>query len=304
MAFTVTPGEPGRHRLCARWRARHAACRASRNSARLREARCRSRRRLRNSCARVRANPKAFYSVWGGANDIFYQLGLARRGLATPAQVHGRRASLRCQLGARGSARCTPAARGTSRSSTCPTSAGRLSACGLRAKARVDQRALVALQHDAVSARSMPRGIQTMRVNAFALLQRSAARTRPLTDFANATTPRVRPSRRRSSARPANFVTPERGADVPLRRTACIRRPPAHAVDRAGRAIDDHRPAADGALAEAPLAVEQANFRALDNRMWSSLNAPRATGKFQAGLRTTTAAADLQAGPHERQRDT
>ena len=28
------------------------------------------------------------------------------------------------------------------------------------------------------------------------------------------------------------------------------------------------------ALADAPLAVEQANFRALDNRMWSSLNAP------------------------------
>jgi outer membrane lipase/esterase len=36
-----------------------------------------------------------------------------------------------------------------------------------------------------------------------------------------------------------------------------------------------------GALGDAPIAVERANFRALDNRMWSSLNAPRTQGKFQ-----------------------
>ena len=35
-----------------------------------------------------------------------------------------------------------------------------------------------------------------------------------------------------------------------------------------------------GALAEAPLAVEQASFRALDNRMWSSLNAPGSQAKL------------------------
>jgi outer membrane lipase/esterase len=37
-----------------------------------------------------------------------------------------------------------------------------------------------------------------------------------------------------------------------------------------------------GLLAEAPLQVEQANFRAIDDRMWSSLNAPRAQNKFDA----------------------
>ena len=51
------------------------------------------------------------------------------------------------------------------------------------------------------------------------------------------------------------------------------------------------------ALAEAPLAVEQANFRALDNRMWSSLNAPRDTGKFQAWAAYDYSNTDLQAGP-------
>jgi hypothetical protein len=45
------------------------------------------------------------------------------------------------------------------------------------------------------------------------------------------------------------------------------------------------------ALPRAALAVEQANFRALDNRMWSSLNAPRSPGNFQGGRLTTTAAA-------------
>jgi outer membrane lipase/esterase len=37
-----------------------------------------------------------------------------------------------------------------------------------------------------------------------------------------------------------------------------------------------------GLLAEAPLQVEQANFRAIDDRMWSSLSAPRVQNKFDA----------------------
>jgi outer membrane lipase/esterase len=41
-------------------------------------------------------------------------------------------------------------------------------------------------------------------------------------------------------------------------------------------------PAQIGALAEAPLAVEKATFRAIDGRMFSSVNAPRATNRFDA----------------------
>ncbi|MGH8800111.1 MAG: autotransporter outer membrane beta-barrel domain-containing protein, partial [Casimicrobiaceae bacterium] len=37
-----------------------------------------------------------------------------------------------------------------------------------------------------------------------------------------------------------------------------------------------------GLLAEAPLQVEGANFRAIDDRMWSTLNTPRAQNKFDA----------------------
>ena len=37
-----------------------------------------------------------------------------------------------------------------------------------------------------------------------------------------------------------------------------------------------------GLLAEAPLTAEQANFRALDDRMWSALSSPRPTSKYEA----------------------
>ena len=54
--------------------------------------------------------------------------------------------------------------------------------------------------------------------------------------------------------------------------TAFIRRPPAHAILAQAVASMIEGPMQMAALAEAPLAVEQANFRALDGRMWSTLN--------------------------------
>src|SRR5262249_38163458 len=38
------------------------------------------------------------YAVWGGANDVFFQLGLAAAGLATPAQVQANLATAATQL--------------------------------------------------------------------------------------------------------------------------------------------------------------------------------------------------------------
>jgi len=53
-----------------------------------------------------------------------------------------------------------------------------------------------------------------------------------------------------------------------------------------------------GALAEAPLAVEQASFRALDNRMWSSLNAPGSAAKLNGWAAYDYGHSDVQAGPN------
>lgn len=51
-----------------------------------------------------------------------------------------------------------------------------------------------------------------------------------------------------------------------------------------------------GVLAEAPLATEQANWRALDGRMWSSLNTKRPASKFEAWVAYDYANPDLDSG--------
>ena len=58
------------------------------------------------------------------------------------------------------------------------------------------------------------------------------------------------------------------------------------------------------ALGEAPLAVEQANFRALDGRMWSSLNAPRRPGKLEAWAAYDYGNTRHAGGTEQRQRAT
>ncbi len=74
----------------------------------------------------------------------------------------------------------------------------------------------------------------------------------------------------------------ERRQYVLLRQRRRTRRPRATQI-LGDYAIDlPRRPQQMASLVEAPLAVEQANFRALDNRMWSSLNAPRTQGKLEA----------------------
>ncbi len=51
------------------------------------------------------------------------------------------------------------------------------------------------------------------------------------------------------------------------------------------------------ALGEAPFRVEDANFRALDGRMWSSLDAPRTGKKFDAWVAYDYGSSDMNAGP-------
>ena len=77
---------------------------------------------------------------------------------------------------------------------------------------------------------------------------------------------------------------------------ARTRRPPATQIfaDYAWSFITG--PQQIAALGEAPFAVEEANFRAIDGRMWSSLNAPRTTGKLQAWAAYDYGSIDMNAG--------
>ncbi len=138
-------------------------------------------------------------------------------------------------------------------------------------------------------------GIPTMRVNAFALLNEVLAIPASY-GFLNASTPAcgATPSLVCTSA---NFVTPSAAqtfvfADGVHPTTA------GHALIAQAVQSMITGPQQMASLAEAPLAVEQANFRALDNRMWSSLNAPRSQGKLEAWVAYDYSHTDLQAGPN------
>jgi len=117
------------------------------------------------------------------------------------------------------------------------------------------------------------------KVNTFGLFNEMLANPSAF-GFANVTTPAcgATPSLLCTSA---NLVTPDAAstffyADGAHPTTA------GHAV--IAQAVESmlEGPAQIGALAEAPLAVEKATFRAIDGRMFSSVNAPRATNRFDA----------------------
>ncbi len=136
-------------------------------------------------------------------------------------------------------------------------------------------------------------GIPTIRVNSQALVNEIVAN--PATyGFANVTSAAcgATPSLVCTSA---NFVTPNAASTYFFADGV-------HATT-AGQLIFAQAAASmiDGpqqmaALAEAPLAVEQASYRALDGRMWSSLNAPRSQGKLDAWAAYDYGHSDLQAG--------
>ena len=207
--------ESGRHRLRARRRARHAACRASRRSpptgsavpiatqitqflrigpARSEGALCRMGRR---------ATTSSFSSASRGA------------GAATPAQVQAAVGLAAVQLAAAGR---RPASRRRAvhhRSSTCPTSARRPRAVASGQAASIS--ALSSLFNTTLIRRARRRAASaTMRVNTFALLQRNPGEPGRF---------RIR-EHDHACVRP-HAVAPlhvrelrhaERGADVPLRR--------------------------------------------------------------------------------------
>jgi outer membrane lipase/esterase len=120
-------------------------------------------------------------------------------------------------------------------------------------------------------------GAPTMRVNAFALFNEILANPGAY-GFVNVTTPACGTTGSLVCTS-ANFVVPDAAttfafADGVHPTTA------GHAIIAEVVASMIEGPAQVGVLAEAPLAVERATFRAIDGRMISGMNAPRGTNKF------------------------
>lgn len=239
------------------------------------------------------ADPNSIYTVWAGANDIFTQIGLAQAGLITAAQLQANTALAAGELVAQIARLKAAGARyiivfnvpdigktpyGVS---TGPTGAATFSS-------------VVGLFNSTLMAGLDATGIQALRVNALGLLNEIVANPAAY-GFTNASTPACGTTGSLICTS-ANLVAPNAAqtyvfADGVHPTTA------GHAV--IAQAVESMitGPQQIAALGEAPLAVEQANYRALDGRMWSSLNAPRTQKKIEAWAVYDYGSIDMNAGP-------
>jgi len=238
------------------------------------------------------ANPSAFYSVWGGANDIFYQLGLVQAGMATVAQAQAGVGLAATQLAQAISALHTGGAQFITVVNV-PDIGNTPFGVGSGQGAQIT--ALSSLFNTTLFGALDSTGIPTMRVNAFALLNEVLASPASY-GFLNTSIPACGATASLVCTS-ANFVTPT-AAQTFLFADGVHPTTAGHALIAQAVQSMITGPQQMASLAEAPLSVEQANFRALDNRMWSSLNAPRTQGKLEAWAAYDYSHTDQQAGPN------
>lgn len=241
------------------------------------------------------ADPNALYSVSGGGNDFFIQFGLLAAGAATPAQVQAALGTAAVQLA---------------------TQAALLKAAGARnimvwyvpdvgtsldGAATGQGPALTALSNffnSTLGGTLDTAGVQSIRLNS-ALLQNEVLKNPAAFGLKNVTGIAciLPPADTIALCKASTLVSP----DAPNTYFFANGSHPTTAVhqilaDYAISFIDG--PQQMGALAEGPLAVEQASFRALDNRMWSSLNAPGSQAKLNGWAAYDYGRTDVQAGPN------
>jgi len=138
-------------------------------------------------------------------------------------------------------------------------------------------------------------GVQTIRLNTFALVNEIVANP-ALYGYTNVTARACGKQTIALLCTPADLVAPNAAqtylfADGHHPTTATY----AIVAQYAESMIDG--PQQIATLQLAPFAVEDANFRALDGRMWSSFNSPRSPKKIEAWAAYDYGSSDLSAGP-------
>jgi outer membrane lipase/esterase len=218
----------------------------------------------------------ALYQLQGGANDILVLAGQAAGGVISPAVLQASVAQAAVDLA---------------------TQAARLQAAGARylivynvpdigktplaasQGAQATFTALSGLFNSTLTAALAGAHVQVIAVNSFALLDEIVANPSAF-GFTNVTTPACTTSSSLNCT-PATLVSPNAALDHafadgvhPTTGLALI------SAQAAASMIEG--PAQISTLAEAPLGVEQANFRAIDARMISGINSSRPMSKFEA----------------------
>lgn len=225
--------------------------------------------------AKGAVDPHALYSVWAGGNDLFVQLGLAQAGAITPADLQTNLATAAVQL---------------------VQQVGTLNAAGARyivvfnmpdvgntpfGRGSGQGASITALSNffnSTLSTGLDALHIDVIRLNIFSLLNEVIANPTAF-GFTNATSP--------ACAVPSLLCTSSTLVDPNAAKTFVFA-DSVHPTTAGHQVIADYAasvieaPQKIGLLADAPLQVEQANFRAIDDRMWSMLNTPRAQNRFNA----------------------
>jgi outer membrane lipase/esterase len=235
-------------------------------------------------------DPNALIQIQGGANDILQLAFLAGTGQIPQAQVQTGTVQAALDLAAQ---------------------VARLKAAGARyvvlynvpdigktpraiaSNAQATFTSLSDLFNSTLMAAIRSAGLEVIPVNSFKLQQEVVANPAAF-GFVNATTPvctttnvlQCTPSTLRDPTGAATWVF----ADDIHPTTAM------HAVAAAAAVATIRAPQQIAVLAEAPLAVEKANFRAVDSRMMSSVGAPRPTNKYDVWVTYDYSNPDLSSG--------
>ena len=220
-------------------------------------------------------NPNALYTVWIGANDIFVNVGAAAAGQITPAQVQANIVTAATQT-LQQIARLRDAGARTIMVFNLPdigqTPLG-------RSQPAAPFSALSSLFNSTLQAGLASLNVDIIPMNMNGLFAEVIANPAAF-GLTNVTTPAcTTPSS--ITCTTATLVAPN--ADKTYAFADGVHPTPAgHQIiaDYAVALIEG--PAKAGLLGEAPLQVEQANFRALDSRMMSGVGTPRAQNKFDA----------------------
>jgi len=231
---------------------------------------------VQNFLGKGAVNSGALYSVWAGANDVFFQLGLAAAGAATPAQVQANLATAATQL---------------------VQQVGQLNAAGARyiivwnvpdiGKTPFGVRsgqgptitALSSFYNSTLFAGLDTLHVDVIRLNSFALLNEAIADPTAF-GLTNVTTP--------ACTTPSSLICTMATLVAPNAAQTYLFADSVHPTTAGHKILADYAasvieaPQKIGLLAEAPLQVEQATFRALDGRMMSAVGTARAQNKFDA----------------------
>lgn len=218
----------------------------------------------------------ALYTVWAGANDIFYQLGALGAGAITPAQLQANVATAAGNLAGQVAILESAGARYVvvfNLPDIGETPFGVASGEGPQISA------ISSLYNSALSASLDALHVPTIRVNIFEFLNEVIANPAAY-GIANTAIPAcgATPS---LLCTQANLVAPD-AASTFLFADGVHPTAAGHAMIAQLVASMLEGPSKIAALAEAPLAVEQANFQAIDSRMMSSLATRGAQHELEA----------------------